>query len=64
MKQPHLVCYLNFNKHIFFVFFRTKDFFEGGEFLETTSYTRGEHKKIDITGKGEEEVNNRHKATV
>lgn len=42
MKQSQLVCYLNFNKHRFFVFIRTRDCFDRGEFLEASSYMRGE----------------------
>lgn len=49
---------------MFFVFFKTRDCFEGEEFLEAPSYMRGEHKKTDITGKGEEGVNNRNKGAV
>lgn len=38
--------------------------FEGEEFLEASSYMRGEHKKSDIAGRGEEAVNKRKKRIV
>lgn len=40
---------------------KTSDSFEGGEFLETSSYMRGKHKKTAIFGKNKEGVSSRNK---